>query len=165
MPIRIVTAARAVAIASLATACRPAAPASGPAQQESASAARELVRDFTVQLDRGASDWNRGDLDGFMADYARDSLTGFVSGGRVQRGYEWIREHYAPRFKEGTTRDSLRFEAVEARPLGAEHALVNARYVLFRGGVTTSSGPFTLVMHRQPDGWKILHDHTSSDPR
>lgn len=42
-------------------------------------------------------------------------------------------------------------------------ALVTARYVLHRDGRTTSSGPFTLVMERGPDGWKILHDHTSSD--
>jgi ketosteroid isomerase-like protein len=35
--------------------------------------------------------------------------------------------------------------------------------VLFRGDSTTSSGPFSLVMERRPDGWKILHDHTSSD--
>jgi ketosteroid isomerase-like protein len=37
--------------------------------------------------------------------------------------------------------------------------------VLALGGATTSSGPFTLVMEHQANGWKILHDHTSSDPR
>ena len=153
MPLRAVTTARAVALALCATACRSAPSAEAPAQA------------FAAQLDRSAADWNRGDLDGFMADYARDSLTGFVSEGRVQRGYDWIREHYAPRFREGATRDRLRFEQVEARPLGPGYALVTARYVLSHGGATTSSGPFTLVMQRQPDGWKILHDHTSSDPR
>jgi beta-aspartyl-peptidase (threonine type) len=155
MPVRAHTTAPAVALVVLATACRPAPPPAAP----------ELVTAFTAQLDRSAADWNQGDLDGFMADYARDSLTGFVSEGRVQRGYDWIRAHYAPLFGPGATRDSLRFERVEARPLGAAVALVTARYVLHRGGATTSSGPFTLVMQRQPDGWKILHDHTSSDPR
>jgi ketosteroid isomerase-like protein len=153
MSIRAVTAVSAAAVAALVIACR------------TEPSAAELVREFTAQLGRAAADWNRGDLDGFMADYARDSVTGFVAEGRVQRGYDWIREHYAPQFQPGATRDSLRFEDVSARPLGAEHALLNARYVLFRGGATTSSGPFTLVMRRQPDGWKILHDHTSSDPR
>lgn len=165
MSIRAITAVSAVALAALASACRSAPSAEAPAEQGAGPDSRELVRAFTAQLDRSASDWNRGDLDGFMADYARDSLTGFVSGGRVQRGYDWIREHYAPRFKPGVTRDSLRFEDVQARPLGADHALLNARYVLYRGGSTTSSGPFTLVMQRQPNGWTILHDHTSSDPR
>jgi ketosteroid isomerase-like protein len=46
---------------------------------------------------------------------------------------------------------------------GTEVALVTARFVLFSGGKTSASGPFSLVMERRPDGWKILHDHTSSD--
>ena len=125
----------------------------------------DLVPTFTAQFDRAAADWNRGDLDGFMADYARDSLTGFVSAGRVERGYDWIRAHYAPRFADGAQRDSLRFENLQVRPLGRDFALVTARYVLAKDGATVSSGPFTLVMQRQTNGWKIVHDHTSSDPR
>lgn len=125
----------------------------------------DLVPTFTAQFDRAAADWNRGDLDGFMADYARDSLTGFVSAGRVERGYDWIRAHYAPRFADGAKRDSLRFENLQVRPLGRDFALVTARYVLAKDGATVSSGPFTLVMQRQTNGWKIVHDHTSSDPR
>jgi uncharacterized protein (TIGR02246 family) len=164
MPVWLQTAAATVGLALLATACATTPPA-GPAAANPGSPPAELARLFTQQLGRSAADWNRGDLDGFMSDYAPDSLTGFVSGGQVQRGFAWIREHYAPLFRDGATRDSLRFENVQARPLGADHALVTARYVLHRAGNTVSSGPFTLVMQRQPDGWKILHDHTSSDPR
>ncbi|HEX2450626.1 MAG TPA: nuclear transport factor 2 family protein [Gemmatimonadales bacterium] len=152
MSVRVFTAPPVLALALLLAACRPEPRA-------------DLVPVFTAQFHRSAADWNRGDLDGFMADYARDSLTGFVSAGRVERGYDWIRAHYAPRFREGARRDSLRFENVQARPLGRDFALVTARYVLARDGATVSSGPFTLVMQRQADGWKILHDHTSSDPR
>ncbi|HEU5171783.1 MAG TPA: nuclear transport factor 2 family protein [Gemmatimonadales bacterium] len=147
---------RLFALAALAASCR-----SAPAP-----AGRSALADtFTAQLARSAADWNRGALDGFMADYAREAATGFVAEGRVQRGYDFIRGRYAPLFAEGARRDSLRFENVEARPLGIDFALVTARYVLFRDGATVSSGPFTLVMQRRPDGWKILHDHTSSDPR
>ena len=122
------------------------------------------LRDTIVaQFSRSADAWTRGDLDGFMADYARDSMTGFVTDGRVQHGFDRIRAGYAPRFAPGAKRDSLRFENFEVRPLAPKVALVTARYVLFRGDSTTSSGPFSLVMERRPDGWKILHDHTSSD--
>jgi hypothetical protein len=38
-----------------------------------------------------------------------------------------------------------------------------ARFVLYRDGRTTAGGRFTLVMQRQANGWKILHDHTSND--
>ena len=81
----------------------------------------------------------------------------------MHRGYNWIRQHDAPRFAPGVSRDSLRFEEFDVRPLAATVALVTARYVLYRNGQTIASGPFTLVMERRSDGWKILHDHTSSD--
>jgi beta-aspartyl-peptidase (threonine type) len=123
----------------------------------------ELTSTITAQFTRSADAWNRGDLDAFVSDYAPDSVTGFVSGGHVQHGYRWIREHYAPRFAPGASRDSLRFEEFNARPLAPAVALITARFVLHRDGRTTASGPFTLVMERRPDGWKILHDHTSSD--
>jgi ketosteroid isomerase-like protein len=42
-------------------------------------------------------------------------------------------------------------------------ALVTSRFVLARDGRTTASGPLTLIKERRPDGWKILHDQTSSD--
>ncbi|MFN8652069.1 MAG: hypothetical protein U0133_09230 [Gemmatimonadales bacterium] len=42
-------------------------------------------------------------------------------------------------------------------------ALVTARDVLYRNGQITSSGPFSLVVAQRRDGWRIVHEHTSSD--
>ena len=122
-----------------------------------------LQAEMELLFDRSARDWNAGNLEGFMSDYARESTTSYVSGGAVRYGYDRIREVYAGRFAPGASRDSLRFETLAARPLGERHALVTARFVLHRDGQTTASGPFSIVMERRADGWKILHDHTSSD--
>jgi uncharacterized protein (TIGR02246 family) len=138
---------------------------SQPAPAPDAAAGLALKREIAAQFDRSADDWNRGDLEGFLSDYAPDSATTFVDGFRARRGFAWIRENYAPRFSPGARRDSLHFEEIEVRPLSPSLALVTARFVLERGGGVTASGPFTLVMEHRPDGWKILHDHTSSDPR
>jgi ketosteroid isomerase-like protein len=54
---------------------------------------------------------------------------------------------------------------VKVRGLSPTLALVMARFILQRGSEITASGPFTLIMERRPEGWKILHDHSSSDPR
>jgi beta-aspartyl-peptidase (threonine type) len=124
-----------------------------------------LASQITSQLDRAAGDWNRGDLEAFLSDYAPESTTTFVDGRRARRGFEFIRQNYAPRFAPGARRDSLHFEEVDVRSLGSDHALVTARFVLTRGGTISASGPFTLVMQRKPAGWRILHDHSSSDPR
>jgi hypothetical protein len=102
-----------------------------------------------ARFEQSATAWNRGDLEAFVGDYARDSLTGFISGGHVQHRFDRIHGTYAPRFAQGALTPAV--------------ALVTARFILFRDGRTTASGPFTLVMERRPDGWKILHDHTSSD--
>jgi uncharacterized protein (TIGR02246 family) len=127
--------------------------------------AGRVRNEITAQLDRAAADWNRGDLNGFVSDYAAESTTTFVDGQRSRHGFEFIRERYRPRFEPGAVRDSLHFEEIEVRSLAPRLALVTGRYILERGGQVTSSGPFTLVMESRPRGWRILHDHTSSDPR
>ncbi len=122
-----------------------------------------LQAEIEQVFDRSARDWNAGDLDGFMSDYAREDSTSYISRGQVRYGFDRIRAAYASRFAPGAARDSLRFENLAARPLGDGHALVTARFILHRGDSTTASGPFTVVMERRADGWKILHDHTSTD--
>jgi uncharacterized protein (TIGR02246 family) len=119
--------------------------------------------DFEIQFARAAAAWNRGDLDAFMSDYAPGDLPTYVSAGHLVRGFDAIRSHYAPAFAPGAQRDSLRVEELQVRTISDRFVLLSARYVLFRGGVTTASGPFTLLMEHRPEGWKILHDHSSSD--
>jgi uncharacterized protein (TIGR02246 family) len=126
---------------------------------------RGLTRQMVAQLERAARDWNRGDLDAFLSDYAPESTTTFIDGRRARHGFDFIRDNYARWFAPNARRDSLHFEEVEARSLSPTLALVTARYILQRGGTVSGSGPFTLVMERRTEGWKILHDHSSSDPR
>lgn len=136
-----------------------------PTKVSALPSADSLAQVFKAQFDRAAVAWTQGDLDTFMADYAPDSNTTFMAGREPARGFDWIRAHYAPLFEPGAKRDSLRFESLVARPLAPGVAMVTARFILFRNDTTTASGPFTLVMEERPEGWKILHDHTSPDPK
>jgi ketosteroid isomerase-like protein len=122
--------------------------------------------EITTMLTRSATAWNRGDLVGFMNDYAKDSLTSYVTAGHVQYGWQPLYDHYQRAyFGRGKTRDSLAFEEVAVRPLGRDFALCTARFKLRRGDSVTASGPFTLILERRGGRWYILHDHTSADPR
>ena len=136
-----------------------------PSSRDPGTDVADLAGQVTAELVQSAADWNRGDLNGFLSMYAPDTGTSYVAGGHVRKGIDWIRANYAPQFAPGAVRDSLRLEELDVRPLGTRHALVTARYMLFRGGQTTVSGPFTLVLEQRLGGWKILHDHTSTDPR
>jgi len=122
--------------------------------------------EIVAALTRSAADWNRGDLNGFMSDYANDSLTSYVSSGHVQYGWQALYDRYqANYFAPGKSRDSLSFEEIRVRPLTMDLALATARFKLSRGDSVVASGPFTLVLQKRGERWLILHDHTSSDPK
>lgn len=114
-------------------------------------------------LEESAGAWNEGDLEGFMDDYVASDNTTYIGGGGLLIGYERIRARYAPLFEPGAARDSLRFEDVRVRRLAAVEAIATARWILHRDGTVTGSGPFTLVLRHTSAGWKIIHDHSSSD--
>lgn len=123
-------------------------------------------REIADMLARSAGAWNRGDLAGFMDDYARDSLTSYVSGGSVVYGWQPLYDRYQARyFAPGKSRDSLAFDAVRVRALEPDVAFTTARFALYRGDSLVASGPFTIVLQRQGGRWRIVHDHTSSDPK
>ncbi len=103
-------------------------------------------------------------LDEFMDDYVHSESITYIGGGILLTGHDAIRAHYAPRFTPEAERDSLRFEDVRTRWLGGIDGLVTARWILYRDSEITASGPFTLVLRRTGSGWKIIHDHSSSDP-
>ena len=122
--------------------------------------------EITAALIRSAGDWNRGDLAGFMSDYANDSLTSYVSGGHVQYGWQPLYDHYQTAyFAPGKSRDSLSFDEVRVRPLTTDLAFATARFALRRGDSVVASGPFTLILQKRGTRWLILHDHTSADPK
>ncbi len=128
-------------------------PAEDPAQLQAA---------VDSLLQTSAADWNGGDLDGFLFWYRRGEETTYIGSSGLVKGWEAIRQRYAPTFEPGAARDSLRFEGLETRLLGDALGLATARYVLFRGDSTTSTGVFTLVLEETPQGWRIIHDHSSA---
>lgn len=121
--------------------------------------------EISAMLTHSAAAWNRGDLAGFMGDYLRDS-TSYVSGRYVQYGWQPLYDRYQRiYFAPGKSRDSLSFDSLHAHALAPDAAYVTARFKLMRGDSTTASGPFTLILRKADGGWRIVHDHTSADPR
>jgi len=123
-------------------------------------------QEIGAMLQRSAADWNRGDLDAFMSDYARDSLTSYMAGAHVQYGWQPLYDRYQKNyFAAGKSRDSLSFDELRGRVLTPDLAYATARFKLSRGDSVVASGPFTLVLQKRGERWQILHDHTSADPK
>jgi len=56
----------------------------------------------------------------------------------------------------------LEFSELEMRRLGPDAALVLGRWHLTRNAGNLG-GVYSLVFERFPEGWRIVHDHTSAD--
>jgi ketosteroid isomerase-like protein len=107
--------------------------------------------------------WNRGDLDGFMAGYEKSPELVFTSGGGIRRGYdETIAKYRAKYGSDQATMGKLGFELVSIQHLGADGAIVLGRWKL-TDTPNAGGGIFSVAFERGADGWKIVHDHTSSD--
>lgn len=127
------------------------------------------VRRFTPMDNRGITDvlahqadaWNRGDLAAYMDGYARiDSLV-FTSGGHVRRGWQDAFDHYKAKY--ATRPDAmghLVFGITQIDAIGGDGAVVLGTWKL-TGGEHPADGVFSLVFARRPEGWRIIHDHTS----
>lgn len=135
------------------------------AEQERSQVGPGLDARVRAMLDSSAAGWNGGDLEAFMSVYLPTARTTYVGGTGVRVGYESIRQRYAPLFAEGADRDSLRFEDLRVRSINDDVSVGVATWVLHDTTGVTGSGPFTLVLERIDDGWRIVHDHSSSWPQ
>ncbi|MEO1229999.1 MAG: DUF4440 domain-containing protein [Myxococcota bacterium] len=116
-------------------------------------------------LENQAKAWNDGDLEGFMgAGYVQSDELVFTSGGTIRRGYEPTLERYRSRYGTPGSMGKLDFTGLEIERLGPDAAWVLGRFDLSETP-EESSGTFTLILVRTPEGWRILHDHTSADPK
>src|SRR6266403_1571777 len=64
--------------------------------------------------------WNRGDIDGFMKGYARSSTTEFVSGDRITRGWQTVRDRYRKKYGSREKMGRLTFSEIKITPLGLD---------------------------------------------
>jgi beta-aspartyl-peptidase (threonine type) len=105
--------------------------------------------------------WNRGDVDAFLVGYWPSPELTFSGSGGVSRGWDGVLARYKKSYPNHAAMGQLDFSDLEFRYLGPDAALVLGQWHLKREGGDLG-GVFTLVWQKFPDGWKIIHDHTSA---
>jgi ketosteroid isomerase-like protein len=124
----------------------------------------EPVGAVRAVLDRQVADWNKGDLDGFLGGYWNSPKVVFQSGGQRSDGWEAMRDRYRRRYQaEGRAMGRLEFSGLDIEPLGPESVLARGRWRLTMPDGTKPGGLFTVIFRKLPEGWKIVHDHTSAE--
>lgn len=107
--------------------------------------------------------WNRGDIDAFMNGYWRSDQTVFV-GSDVRRGWKNVLDFYKAKYSDRAKMGTLTFSDFEITPLSNEAALVLGNWKLDFAGGKNVHGKTTLIFRHFPEGWRIVHDHSSATP-
>jgi len=104
--------------------------------------------------------WNKGDIEAFVTGYWKSPELTFSGVDGVQRGYDAVLARYKKSYPDKAAMGNLDFSDLEFHFLGKDAALVLGRWHLTREK-DAPGGVFSLVWQRFPEGWKIIHDHTS----
>jgi beta-aspartyl-peptidase (threonine type) len=107
--------------------------------------------------------WNNHDLQAFMAGYWNSPDLTFFSGANERRGWQETVDRYKAAYQSpGHEMGRLEFANMRVEMLGTAAAFVRGEWHLTMSDGKTPHGLFTLVLRKFPDGWKIVHDHTSA---
>jgi beta-aspartyl-peptidase (threonine type) len=107
------------------------------------------------------SAWNHADVDAFLEGYWHSPELTFSGSSGVARGWDGVLARYKKNYPDRSAMGQLNFSDLEFRFLGPDAAIVLGKWHLQREK-DELGGVFTLVWQRFPEGWKIIHDHTST---
>ncbi len=121
----------------------------------------DITLEISAVLKMQQDAWNRGDIDAFMDGYSRSDETLFVSGDDVTRGWQKVLDRYKKKYSDRAEMGTLTFSNLEITPLSNDSAVALGSWKLNRAN-DQPHGRFTLIFRRFPEGWRIVHDHTSA---
>jgi ketosteroid isomerase-like protein len=135
--------------------------ASARFQTETARAADHAA--ILAVLTTQQNDWNKGNIRGFMEGYWNSPELTFAGTRGFTRGWQPVLARYEKNYADKAAMGILDFSELEIRQLGPDAALVLGKWHLQRQAGDVG-GIFTLVFQRFPEGWRIIHDHTTQSP-
>jgi beta-aspartyl-peptidase (threonine type) len=121
----------------------------------------EEVKAIRAVIDAQVGAWNEGNLDAFMQAYRKDENITGISDGAAVKGWKALDEQYRIAYRSaGKEMGKLVLSGVSVDLISPDAAFVRGKWEL-----TTSRGVakgwFTQVFKKSPEGWKIVHDHSS----
>ena len=139
-------------------------PAAAQGQELSVEARAHLEQDIKHVLVTQVEAWNHGQLEAFMEGYWNSPDLTFYSGGTITKGWQPTLERYRQRYQaKGQEMGHLEFQDLDIDLLSRRSAVVYGKWKLTMSDGKTPHGLFTLIFKRMPEGWKIVHDHTSAE--
>jgi uncharacterized protein (TIGR02246 family) len=118
----------------------------------------QRIRDL---FEAGNAAWNRGDIDGYLADYWHSEKVRWVSEGKVSYGFDATAAAYKARFNTPGNMGTLEVANLEVQLLGESDALAFGEWIQTARGVRRH-GVFTVHLKKMDGKWCIVSDHSST---
>ena len=116
-------------------------------------------------LARQVNAWNHHDVEAFMAGYWHSPELTFFSGATETKGWEPTLARYRQKYQSnGADMGTLEMTDLRVVVLATNSAFVRGRWRLTMPDGKQLNGLFTLLFRKFPNGWQIVHDHTSAAP-
>lgn len=128
---------------------------------KSARAGADETGVINDMLQKQTDDWNRGDVEAFMSGYWKSPDTEFVGAGGIIRGWEGVMARYRRDYPDKAAMGHLTFSDQKIHMLGPDSAYVLGEFHLHRAS-GDFSGVYTLIVKKLPEGWRIVHDHSTA---
>ena len=121
----------------------------------------KIENEIMAVLDDQVRYWNQGDIEKYMKGYNCSDSLRFASGGKVSYGWETTLERYKKGYPNKSAMGVLTFSDIDMTIIARDAALVFGKWELQKEN-ENPWGLFTLILRKTKDGWRIVHDHTSS---
>ncbi len=125
-----------------------------------ASNSQEIENEIQTVIEKQKILWNEGNIEGFMGYYWKSEKFTFQSGNRRIHGWDALLSRYKTSYS-GENMGVLDFIDIEIKVISSDFAYVLGRWKL-KLNYTVREGLFTIIFQRMKEGWRIIHDHTSS---
>lgn len=117
---------------------------------------------ITLLLNQQVTEWNKGNLDGFMEAYWKSDSLLFITATSTRKGWQSVYNSYQKNyFDSESSRGNLKFEILEFHSLNQQNSEILA---LGKWEVSkeekVSSGKFSLILKQIEGKWRIIVDHT-----
>ena len=120
-----------------------------------------IKKEIKIVLDDSEKGWNNGNLEQYMQCYHKSEKMRFAGNGNFNFGWENTLKRYKKGYPDKKAMGKLTFSDVEITILSEDAAYIFGRWTLHYPD-KNRTGLYTLVMRKFKEGWRIVHDHSSS---
>ena len=120
-----------------------------------------IKNEIKVVLDDSEKGWNTGNIEQYMECYRKSEKMRFAGNGNFNFGWENTLKRYKKSYPDKEAMGRLSFSDVDITVISNDAALVFGRWTL-RYPDKEKTGLYTLLLRKFDEGWRIVHDHSSS---